>query len=200
LGFDPLALQHNINHLFTTYDITPQQIIITSSFGLDLLPSHPDLGTTETGMMPSQIGILRDRMASLEDQYDYMVIDTPHSEGYLPVVAFVMANDVVVSLQTHFLAYQKLPKVLNQIDQVKHGLNPGIRIDGILPVMVHPRNNMDKAILDRARNDYPNLLYPMQVPYSTKHSEASVAGLPIVLYEPTHPGASAYLKLAERFM
>jgi cellulose biosynthesis protein BcsQ len=66
--------------------------------------------------------------------------------------------------------------------------------------MYNKYTNIGKAILDELKEKYANLVYPFEVDFSVKHIEASVEGLPIVLYDPTHQGAIAYNKLADTFL
>jgi chromosome partitioning protein len=199
VGVDPIALPRNINHLFTTIDVAPLDVITQTSFGLDVIPAHPDLSQTEAGMKATQIGLLRSLMEPLEDLYDFIIIDTPPSESYLAVNALAVANGVIIPLQAHYLALQGLAQALAQIEQVRKGLNPEIRVAGILPTLVNARTNISKTVLDEVKNIYPHLLYPFEIDYSVKHPEASLAGQPIVLYDPAHQGSLAYMKLAERF-
>ena len=72
-------------------------------------------------------------------------------------------------------------------------------VAGILPTLVNARTNISRAVLDEVRAAYPELLYPFGVEYSVRHSEASLAGRPIVLHDPGHQGARAYTELARRF-
>jgi chromosome partitioning protein len=200
VGIDPTTLPLNVNHLFTEIDVQPQQVITQTSFGLDLLPSHPDLAQTETGMKATQVRMLRPLLEPIEDTYEFIVIDTPPSESYLAINALAVAHEVIIPLQAHYLALQGLAQALTQIEQVRKGLNPDIHVAGILPTMVNARTNISKAVMDEVKAIYPHLLYPMEIVYSVKHPEASLAGLPIVLYDPTHQGALAYMQLAERFV
>jgi chromosome partitioning protein len=200
VGVDPLSLNKHINHLFTRIDVSPQDVVIQTSFGLPLLPSHPDLSTTENGMKATQVGMLRSLLETFEGTYDAIVIDTPPSEGYLTVSALAAADEVIIPLEAHYLAMQGLAQALTQISQVKQGLNPKITVAGILPTKVNARTNISKIVLDEAKNTYPDLLYPFSIDFSVKHIEASLAGQPIVLYDPSHPGSVAYTQLAERFV
>lgn len=86
---------------------------------------------------------------------------------------------------------------MEQIEKVKRGLNPNIRVVGILPTMINARTNISKTVIDTAKETYPDLVYNFGVDYSVRHPEATLAGLPIVVYEPEHSGALAYKKLAE---
>jgi len=196
VGIDPLSLKKHINSLLTDINIKPEEVIIKTSFGLPLLPSHPDLAETEAGMRATQIGLLRGLLEPIDGLFDYIVIDTPPSESYLTVNALAVANEVIIPLQAHYLAMRGLKQALEEVEQVKRGLNPNLKVAGILPTMVNQRTNIAKTVLEAVREAYGGLVYPFQVDFSIRHTEASLAGLPIVLYKPEHQGSKAYLKLA----
>lgn len=200
VGIDPTTLEKNINHLFTSIDAQPQDIIIQTSFGMPILPSHPDLAQTEAGMKATQVGMMKGMIEPIEDTYEYIIIDTPPSESFLAVNALAYADEVIIPLQAHFLALQGLAQALNQIDQVKSGLNPKLKVAGILPTLVSPRTNIGRTVIDQVKESYPDLLYPFEIDYSIRHAEATLAGIPIVLFDPNHSGAIAYRQLAERLV
>ena len=200
VGIDQTTLPKNINHLFTSIDTAPADVITTTAFGLPLLPSHPDLALTESGMKATQVGMLRGLLEPLDDDYDLIIMDTPPSESYLAVNALAAADEVIIPLQAHYLALQGLAQALTQVAQVRNGLNPRLTVAGILPTLVNARTNISRAVLDEVKRNYAEVLYPFGIEYSVKHSEASLAGQPIVLYEPQHQGAQAYMALARRFV
>src|SRR5664280_745305 len=70
VGINPLDLKLSINDLFTSIDVQPLDVILTTSYGLSVLPSHPDLAKTEAGMQATQVGMLRGMLGPVEDQYD----------------------------------------------------------------------------------------------------------------------------------
>ena len=197
LGIDPNTLTKHINTLFTDINTKTEEAIIKTDFGLYLLPSHPDLADTEAGMRATQIGLLKGLLEPLDDSFDYIVIDTPPSESYLTVNALAVADEVLIPLQAHYLALKGLQDVLDEVDQVRHGLNPKLKVCGILPTMVNPRTNIGKTIIEEVKNKYGDLLYPLKVDFSIKHAEATLAGKPIVIYDPKHQGSQAYTKLAD---
>jgi len=200
VGIDPKTLHKNINHLFTDVAVHPQGVIIQTSYGLDVLPSHPDLSNTESGMQATQLGVVRSLLEPIEALYDFIILDTPPAKSYLSVSAVVAADEVLLPLQVHYLALQGLGETLDEIEQIRKGLNPHIKVAGVLPVMYNKYTNIGKAILDELKEKHAQFVYPFEVDFSVKHIEASVAGLPIVLFEPTHQGAIAYNKLADTFL
>jgi chromosome partitioning protein len=200
VGVDPLAQEKHINKLFTDINIEPSQAIVKTSFGLFLLPSHPDLADTEAGMNAAQVGILRSVLEELEEKYDFIIVDTPPSESYLTVNALAYVDEVIITLQAHYLAMRGLEDILGEIVKVKQGLNPSLSIAGILPTMVNQRTNIAQSVLETVKEAYGEFLYPFQVNFSIRHPEASLAGLPIILYAPDHQGSEAYMRLAEEII
>ena len=196
VGLDPMKLDRHINTLLTDIQAKVEDVITSSEFGMSILPGHPDLAETEGGMKATQIGLLKSLLEPIEDNYDYIVMDTPPSESYLTVNALMYADEVLIPLQAHYLAMRGLEDMLKEIIKVKQGLNPKLRIAGILPTMVSRRTNIAQTVLDSVRKAYGEFLYPWEINFSIRHTEASLAGLPIVLYEHGHQGSEVYLKLA----
>jgi len=125
------------------------------------------------------------------------VIDTPPAESYLTVNALATADEVVIPIQTHYLAMRGLQEAIEEINEVKKGLNPKLKVAGILPTMVNNRTNIAKTVLEAVTEAYRSFLYPFQVDFSIKHAEATLAGLPIVIYDPKHQGSLVYMQLAD---
>jgi chromosome partitioning protein len=197
VGIDPLSLTKHINTLFTDINIKTEEAIMKTSFGLPILPSHPDLADTEAGMRATQIGLLKGLLEPIDGIFDYIVIDTPPAESYLTVNAMAVADEIVIPLQAHYLAMRGLQEAMEEIDEVKKGLNPKLKVAGILPTMVSNRTNIAKTVMEAVREAYGGLLYPFQVDFSIKHTEATLAGIPIVIYDPKHQGSLAYMQLAD---
>lgn len=196
VGVDPLSQRVQINTLLTDAGVKPEGAIIKTGFGLSLLPAHPDLASTEAGMEATQVGVLGALLRPLDESFDFIVVDTPPAESFLTVGALAASDEVIIPLQAHYLAMRGLQDALEEIEQVKKGLNPSLKVGGILPVMVSNRTNIAKTVLEAVRRSHGRFLYPIQVNFSIKHAEASLAGLPIVIYAPKHQGSKAYLKLA----
>jgi chromosome partitioning protein len=197
VGIDPMSLKYSINDLFTLVDVLPQDVVIKTDFDLDIIPSHPDLAKTEAGMQATQIGLLRGILEPLEEQYDYIIIDTPPSESYLSIAALTYAEFVLIPLQAHFLAIQALAQAMEDVAKVKKGLNPKIKVKGILFTMVNPRTNIAKSVMAEVREKYSDLILPVEISFSIKQVEATLAGVPMVIYDPNHQGSIEYRRLAE---
>ncbi len=200
VGIDPLSLDKHLNTLFVDYNAQPQEVIVKTGFGLSVLPSHPSLDETEKGMKASQVGLLRGIVEPIRDQFDFIVFDTQPSESLLTVSAFGVSDEVVIPFQTHYLAMRGVQDLITEVENVKRGLNKTLRVAGILPLMVNARTNVSKTMMETVRAQYGKLVYPFQVDFSIRHVEATLAGEPIVLYDPQHQGSLAYVQLARTFL
>lgn len=197
VGIDPFTLHHSINTLFTDVDVQPQDVFVKTESGLTVLPATEDLEQTEAGMTATHIGLLKPIVEALRDTFDFIIIDTPPGKSYLSLSALVASDYVLIPLQTHYLAMQGLVRILDDVRKVKKGLNPELAILGILPTMVQPNTNISKTVIKNVKEQYTDLVLPIEIKYSVKHAEASLVGQPIVIYSPSHEGAQEYFKLVE---
>ena len=75
-------------------------------------------------MNATQVGTVKQLLQDLQSHYDYIIIDTPPSEGYQHYQQFGCGDEVIIPLQAHFLAMQGLQQALNTVAKVQRGLNP----------------------------------------------------------------------------
>lgn len=197
VGVNPLDAPYHVGQLLADTSIDPHYALLEMSYHLHILPSHVDLAKTESGMKATDAHALKSLLEPLQDFYDFIVVDTPPSESMLTASALTFANEVIIPLQAHYFAMEGLAQAMEQVEKVKQGLNPYIRVIGILPTMINPRTNISKTVIDTAKAAYPDLVYDFGIDYSVRHPEATLAGEPIVLYDHDHSGAIAYMRLAE---
>jgi chromosome partitioning protein len=185
-----------VNDLFVNDKLEPRQAV-TTKFGIHVLPGHTALARTESGMRPSEVIALRRILSPMESDYDYVILDVPPSDSYLTANALSYATEVIIPLQTHYFAIEGLTQAIEQVSAVRSGLNPDINIIGILPTMVNGRTNIARSVIKTVQKQYPDSIYPFAVDFSVRHPEATAAGVPIVIFDPDHPGSLAYKRLAE---
>lgn len=197
VGINPTEVEKHIGKLLSDPSISPQAALYKTSYNLFVLPSHVDLAKTESGMKGTDVHTLKSLLRPMEGYFDYIVVDTPPSESMLTANALTFADEIIIPLQAHYFAMEGLAQAMEQIEKVRRGLNPEIQVVGILPTMINPRTNISKTVIDTAKAAYPDLVYDFGIDYSVRHPEATLAGVPIVVYEPEHNGAIAYKRLAE---
>ncbi len=117
-----------------TSDIGLAELWQSAGENLSVASSHIDLAAAEVelaGVVGREL-ILRDKLALVEDQFDYVLIDCPPSLGILTINALSAVDDVFLPLQPHYLALHGLSKLLQTIDLVSKRLNDRLRLAGVM--------------------------------------------------------------------
>jgi chromosome partitioning protein len=150
-------------------------------------------------MQPDDIFALRELLAELDPEYDFMFIDTYGTTGYLVYNALAAADEVIIPMKAGSWSDSGVAQALTSIKRAQQRYNPSLKVHGILPTMTD-RTIHTAAMLEDTQGAYANLVYPLEVTHSTKVNQANTLGMPIVVYEPEHPAAVAYQQLAERLL
>jgi len=173
------------------------QVTITTEYGVDLIPATLALAGAElsfAGRFGREL-LLRQALAPLRSQYDYILIDSPPGLGIFTVNALVAADRLLIPLQAHVFAMDQMAQMESTITMIRQ-MNPSLSIGGIVVTMVG-RTNINQAIESAARERYGDLVFDITIPHSVKIIEAPAAGQPITIYAPESAGALAYAALAE---
>jgi len=179
-----------------------QAIRPTSLANLDILPSGQRLSGAEIELV-SMLGResrLKNAIAQVRDNYDYIYLDTPPSLGLLTVNALTASDSVLIPLQCEYLALEGLSQLISAIRLVQDHLNPGLRIEGVLLTMFDARLNLSQQVADEARKFFSDRVYRSVIPRNVRLSEAPSFGKPIVLYDPNSSGAESYRDLAREVL
>ena len=202
VGFD----LHNITT--SLYDgminQTPLSDIILKSEipHLDLIPSHIDLVGAEIELvnLPNRENVLKELIAPISDQYDFIIIDCLPSLGLITVNALVAADSVIVPVQCEFFALEGLGKLLNTIKIVQSRLNPELQIEGILMTMYDGRLRLSNQVVSEVRKHFDEMVFSTIIHRNTRLSEAPSVGKPVILYDADSKGTVNYLNLAKEIL
>ena len=170
-----------------------------------LVPSDPDLAGAEVELVGGDRREfrLRDALrqaASGATRPAYTLIDCPPSLGLLTLNGLAAADAVLVPLQCEFFALEGISQIMHTIDLVRRGLNPKLRLQGIVLTMHDRRNNLSEQVAADARSFFGNQVYDTVIPRNIRVSEAPSHGKPVMLYDFRSPGAQAYVRLATELL
>ncbi|PIP92813.1 MAG: chromosome partitioning protein [Bdellovibrio sp. CG12_big_fil_rev_8_21_14_0_65_39_13] len=140
---------------------------------------------------------LKNALATIQDKYDYIIIDCPPSLGLLTLNALNSANSFIVPLQTEYFAMEGLAQLLNTVRLVRGSLNPNLKMDGIVLTMFDARTSLHKQVCDEIRTHFSDKVFETIIPRNVKLSESPSFGKPIILYDIESKGSEAYLSLAK---
>jgi chromosome partitioning protein len=164
---------------------------------LDLIPASQHLvgAELELAALESREARLRDAIAPLTGDYEFIIIDCPPSLGLLTLNGLVAARGVIIPLQCEYYALEGLADVLKTIELVKAAANPELMVDGIVLTMYSP-NNLANQVAEEIRKTFSKQVFKTIIPRNVRLSEAPSHGKPILLYDVGSKGCQSYLELA----
>lgn len=169
---------------------------------LDIIPCNINL----TGAEIELVGVLsretrlKKAIASLQNEYDFIFIDSPPSLGLLTLNALVASDGLIIPIQCEFYALEGVSQLLNTINLIRDGLNSSLDIEGVLLTMADFRTNLTTEVITEIKNFFKEKVYQTIIPRNVKLSEAPSFGKPISLYDPHSIGAKRYEELAGEFL
>jgi len=177
-----------------------QAIFTTELPQLDLIASTPNLAALELGLMDleDRATRLRDALAEIRGDYDFVLVDCPPSLGLLTLNALVAADAVLVPMQCEYYALEGLTQLMGTIERVRGALNPDLRICGVLLTMFDTRSRLANEVADEVRKHFH--VYETVIPRNIRLAEAPSHGKPVVLYDAASKGSHGYLNLAREIL
>ena len=188
----------------TMYDVLMRGLDIkaliknTMVSGLDIAPTNNFLGKAELELaskLTARESVLRPKLRGLEG-YDYVLIDTPPTLGFLTLNALVASDMVLIPIQTQFFALMGLSMILDLLELIKNDLGYDIQKKYLL-TLFDPRTKMAKEIVAQVRESLGEDVFKTVIPNNIRLAEAPSYGLPISIHAPESPGALAYSNLAK---
>ena len=168
----------------------------------DVLPSNKALAGAgiELIAMENREFLLRDALAQLKENYDFIFIDCPPSLELLTLNALCAADRVLVPVQGEYYALEGLSDLMNTVRIVRRSLNPSLELEGVLLTMFDGRTNLALQVAEEVKHYFPGKVYATVIPRNVRLSEAPSHGKPITAYDRSSRGAEAYTALAAEFL
>ncbi|HEY4217774.1 MAG TPA: AAA family ATPase [Gemmatimonadaceae bacterium] len=169
---------------------------------LDLVPATPDLAGAEVELVDraDRERMMRNAVATIRDEYDFVLIDCPPSLGLITLNMLAAADALLIPLQCEYYALEGLSQLLNTVHLVQRSVNPDLAIDGVLLTMYDARLNLSRQVAAEAREYFGNQVFETVVPRNVRLAEAPSFGKPIILYDVASVGAQAYMSVAKELI
>ena len=190
---------------YTVYDLIIGNIGIEDCLckevyeNLDVLPSNIDLSAAEIELIgvENKEYIIRNEVAKVEDNYDFIIIDCPPALSMLTINAMTTANSVLVPIQCEYYALEGLSQLIHTIELVQERLNPELEMEGVVFTMYDARTNLSLQVVENVKDNLNQNIYKTIIPRNIRLAEAPSYGMPINLYDSRSSGAESYMRLAE---
>ncbi|MTB53139.1 ParA family protein [Lewinella sp. W8] len=179
-------------------DLSPYE----AKAGLHVITSSLDLSSAEMELV-NEAGrefILRELFAGVDEDYDFIIIDCPPSLGLLTLNALTSSQQVIIPLQTEFLALQGLAKIKQVIQKVKLRLNKELHISGVLATMYDQRKVLNRDVVETIQKYFGPLLLETYIRDNVALAEAPASRQDIFEYAPSSNGAEDYLAVCKEII
>jgi chromosome partitioning protein len=197
-GVDKRALTYTVYHVLLG-ERTVAQVRVTSASGeYDLVPANRHLAGAEVEMVDIERREtrLKEALASIESDYDFVLIDCPPALNLLTVNGLTAAQAVMIPMQCEYYALEGLSDLVATVKRVRAHLNPQLEIEGLLRTMYDPRNTLAQQVSAQLVAHFGDKVYRTVIPRNVRLAEAPSHGMPILKFDRTSKGAQAYLALA----
>jgi len=197
LGVDTLTVPLSTYDVLLRETTLKETLINTPISNLTLAPANVELSNAGINLAsePRYQSRLKESLSPLVSNYDYILIDCPPSLGVLTINALVATDSVIIPILCDYLSLEGLRQLIASIETVQKGLNPYLKILGILPNMVDFRLNIAKESLTLVKTRFEGLVFRNVIRTCVRVKEAPSFGKSIFDYAPHSRGAKEYTKL-----
>jgi chromosome partitioning protein len=177
-------------------------IIHTEFEGLHLLPSDKNLVAANLELIDAENreSKLRDAVAAIRDQYDYILIDCPPALDLLTLNALVASDSILIPIQCEFFALEGVSQLMDTVERIRASFGTNIAIEGVLLTMYDERMNLTRQVEQDLREFFEQAVFQTVIPRSVRLAEAPSFGKPILAYDVRSRGAESYIQLAKEIL
>jgi chromosome partitioning protein len=167
-----------------------------------LIPSHKNL----IGANLELVGVegrefrLRSALAPVRDRFQYIVLDCPPALDLLTLNALVAADAVLIPMQAEYFALEGITELLDTVERIRLGFNPGLEVEGVVLTMLDDRTNLAQQVMAELKKFFGPRLCESSIPRNIRLAEAPSHGKAALAYDPRSRGAESYIRLAKEIL
>lgn len=205
-GHNPRALEKQEATLYWALmkDQEMSRLILSNADSSpDLIPASIFLASAEPELtlLWDSASVFRDKLKTVKDHYDFILLDCPPSLTLLTVNALAAADTVLVPVKTDYLSIMGITLLIDTVEKVRKRLNTRLNLFGVLPTMYNARNNHDNDCLTELREILTARIRLFEpVHRSTSFDRSSVMGKATLDAFPDTPGVQIYHHLANELL
>ncbi|MBO6132752.1 MAG: ParA family protein [Lachnospiraceae bacterium] len=199
LGLNKNERRDTTYEMFLGYKSVVECIIKDVVPGMSLIPSRVGLSAVEVELVNKarKDYLLSDSLDWVKNRYDYIILDCPPALTLLTVNALTAADSLIIPIQCEYYALEGFTLIDDTVKRVKSGLNPRLRLEGVVFTMYDSRTNLSQDVVNNVKEHLSPDIFDVKIPRNIKLAEAPGYGKPITVYDKKSPGAEAYRKLAK---
>ena len=202
VGVDKRAVRFS-SYSVMINDIKAADAIVHTKFAnLDIIPSSMELAAAEIELVEAEKreAKLKNALALVKPDYDFIFIDCPPSLGLITTNAFCAADTLLVPIQPEYYALEGLSQLMGTVRKVKRRYNEYLDIEGVLLTMYDGRLNLTQQVVEEVKKFFPRKVFSAVIPRGVRLSEAPSFGMPIMYFDKSCKGTTSYMELSEEII
>lgn len=202
LGVDPKSVEKSIYDCMLEELSVKDHIVVTDVDFLSIVPSNIHLVGAEVELVDvdDREQKMKECLASVKDDYDFIIIDCSPSLGLTTINALTAADSVIIPVQCEYFALEGLGKLLNTVKIIQGRLNPELEIEGILLTMYDIRLRLSNQVVDEVKQHFKHFVFDTIIPRNIRLSESPSFGIPTIAYDAASKGSISYMNLANEIL
>jgi chromosome partitioning protein len=143
---------------------------------------------------------LKDALAPVMKDYDFIVMDTPPALGILTVNALVASTHLLVPIQAAYFAIEGTDDLLETYARIRSRPNPALKMLGVVITLFDKRTNISRDTHEQIRSVFGEALFKTRISKNVRLEESPAYKETIFTFAPKSPGAEEYKKLAQEVL
>ena len=200
----PVTISTLMNKSIKDEEFEPREAILKHDEGVDLIPSNLELSATDANLYQAicRESILRNTIAPLKRDYDYILIDCMPSLGMITINELACSDKIIIPVQGEYLAAKGMGHLLKTVNRVHKQINPNLKIGGVLLTLVDKRTNLSRDVRNTLAENYGQYvkIYDTEIPKAINTAKATSTGKSIFEFDKNSSVALAYENLAKEVL
>jgi chromosome partitioning protein len=169
---------------------------------LKILPANNALKDIENELVSNIDGRvrLRERLAPILHDFDYIIIDTPPTLGLFTQGPLIASTDVIIPVDVGFFSLQGIRHLLEDIEKIRSHYNPNLLIGGILLTKSDSRTILSKQVEQTLRKNFRDKAFETIIRVNVDIIRSQIARKSIFAFDPTSTGARDYSSLIDEIV
>ena len=201
-GVDKTAIRHGVYHVLLGEADVKTAVDTGGSGGYHVLAANRALAGAEVELVQeiAREMRLKNALAEVADDYDFILIDCPPTLTLLTLNGLVAADGVIVPMVCEYYALEGISDLVATVRKIRQAVNPDLDIEGIVRTLYNNQNRLSQEVSDQLEQHFGGKLFATAIPRNVRLAEAPSYGKPALAYDPRAKGTLAYLDLADEIL
>jgi len=177
------------------------EYIVKTKMNLWLLPSNSKMALLSKKHLQDENFeyLLRDKLKSISQYFDYIIIDTPPSGDFYTLNALLASDVAIIPTPCEYLSMQGVNHIVNMINVIReksdHVLDYKISI-----TMFEPDNTASRVVLKKLKDEYKEHVFSIMIEKDSKVQESQIVHKPTIYYDKESHAGRQYYNLAKELI